>query len=448
MTSASETSSRRGYSVDGGLMPSGDLRVLSRPGRASFERSEDGWIRRDLFMYGNKENRPLMDGSGTGVRQQQQPPPPHVGPTESVPLAEMDDFSESLCMSSDESTKRCSRTDSDSYLTNRDGVSLDGNTTSGDEADVSSLVAATGSAKVAKRKRKSKNRRGKTVRNERPPRPGECGTLVDERASVSSMYKWWLNQIEEQDNLERCYFSGHNDKSHKDSDYAMIEFAERYYNNHYIFFGYSSALTKTVNIVRRKSFTEVVPLEDMLKWPKSSSIPTSHVHLLEAEDVIQACSIFKDLYRYVKGEVKGEIGVSLIRSLMAKAKDRVELRDEMYCQLLRLSNANPSLDNTLRAWAVMAVCSVAFTPSHTLLKYFISYLRQHCDDSEEFPFSAKVKPYAQYCLQHVTSHRQAPRQRVPSLVEIQVLINKQRRLVSSFCARKKSVWQLLPMFHL
>ena len=66
--------------------------------------------------------------------------------------------------------------------------------------------------------------------------------------------------------------------------------------------------------------------------------------------------------------MKGDIGVSLIRSVVSKGKDRVELRDEIYCQLLRLSNGSPSLDNTLRAWAVMAVCSVAYTPSHTLLK--------------------------------------------------------------------------------
>lgn len=40
-------------------------------------------------------------------------------------------------------------------------------------------------------------------------------------------------------------------------------------------------------------FQEIIPMQDLVRYTKSSSISTSHVHLYDAESVPVACSIFK-----------------------------------------------------------------------------------------------------------------------------------------------------------
>ena len=40
-------------------------------------------------------------------------------------------------------------------------------------------------------------------------------------------------------------------------------------------------------------FQEIIPMQDLVRYTKSSSISTSHVRLYDAESVPVACSIFK-----------------------------------------------------------------------------------------------------------------------------------------------------------
>jgi hypothetical protein len=56
--------------------------------------------------------------------------------------------------------------------------------------------------------------------------------------------------------------------------------------------------------------------------------------------------------------------------------DRLQLRNEIYCQLLRQVTNNGDAILLQRAWELLAmVCSV-FPPNHYLLKYVASFLWQ------------------------------------------------------------------------
>ena len=70
----------------------------------------------------------------------------------------------------------------------------------------------------------------------------------------------------------------------------------------------------------------------------------------------------------MKGELKGDAANIAIRNMIAQGIDKVELRDEIYCQLIRQSTYNPNSEFCQRVWSVFSLCAVSFGPSHTLHK--------------------------------------------------------------------------------
>ena len=73
----------------------------------------------------------------------------------------------------------------------------------------------------------------------------------------------------------------------------------------------------------------------------------------------------------MKRDSGAEGSCSLLRAIVGAGLNNVELRDEIYCQLMRQSTRCPSDDALLRAWQVFAVCSVSFPPCPTFKKVSI-----------------------------------------------------------------------------
>ena len=70
----------------------------------------------------------------------------------------------------------------------------------------------------------------------------------------------------------------------------------------------------------------------------------------------------------MKGELKGDAANVAIRNMIAQGIEKVELRDEIYCQLIRQTTCNPNSEYCQRVWSVFSLCVVSFGPSHTLNK--------------------------------------------------------------------------------
>ncbi|KAK0050723.1 unconventional myosin-X [Biomphalaria pfeifferi] len=195
-----------------------------------------------------------------------------------------------------------------------------------------------------------------------------------------------------------------------DALYDILEYAEKYFNDHERDFG--GILLKSIKKrAKQSSFSENVTKEEMLRYCKSGLIPTSHLHLHDAENIHQACNIFREITRYMRDEAKDEAAISIIQMVIKTGIDRIELRDEILIQLLRQTNDNPEPEALKQAWTLMCLCTAAFSPSKNLHKYLLSYVKRCCSD----PVGGR---YAMTCYKQLTVPRATTRKLPPSTVEI------------------------------
>ncbi|XP_053210352.1 myosin-I heavy chain-like isoform X2 [Panonychus citri] len=197
--------------------------------------------------------------------------------------------------------------------------------------------------------------------------------------------------------------------------FEMLEFANKYFNSHTRDSTYGSSVMRT--LTRRKkveSDYEVLNKGEMLTWNPMNSIPTSHIHMHDPENAILACTLFKEIHKYLSQDLKSESEIKLIQSIVVKGIEREELRDEIFVQLVRQSTNNPSREETLKAWVLLGLTSAAFQPGKIFSKYFYSFLRKYLRKD------AAISCYAQFCLDnlHPKNSVQTSRRMPPSSLEI------------------------------
>ncbi|KAK3585200.1 hypothetical protein CHS0354_027488 [Potamilus streckersoni] len=206
--------------------------------------------------------------------------------------------------------------------------------------------------------------------------------------------------------------------------YDMLDYAEKYFNDHPREFG--GTIIKTLKKRRNPGETdEDVPIKnqkefftklEMLKYCKSGLIPTSHIHLLDTENIILACNIFKDLTKCMKDEANEESMLSVIQNIVKTGIERIELRDEILCQLIRQTNDNPDQNGLVLAWMFMCLCTASFSPSKALHKYLVSYIKGNIHNQ-------LISKYAKQCVKQVTVPRATARKYPPSSMEIMSVRN-------------------------
>ncbi len=109
-----------------------------------------------------------------------------------------------------------------------------------------------------------------------------------------------------------------------------------------------------------------------------------------------------------------------VASVLRKGVSTEQVRDEIFCQVLRQSYKCPARDLTVRVWELLSYVCCSFVPSQELRKYVASFLLANKLNAED----AGVRVMAEYCLRALTracyreSRRGFYRTSAPSQVEL------------------------------
>lgn len=176
----------------------------------------------------------------------------------------------------------------------------------------------------------------------------------------------------------------------------LTEFAEKYFNSHPRDPSTNNSMIKT--LTRRKRANDeidVLSKAEMLSYTANFSIPTSHIRMQEQENATLACSMFKDLCKYMSQEMKPDAEQRVLQSVLSKCIEREELRDELYVQLMRQITNNTNREEIVRLWVLICLATAAFTPSKVLFRYFVEFLRRNLRKE------SAISCYAQFSLDNL-----------------------------------------------
>lgn len=146
--------------------------------------------------------------------------------------------------------------------------------------------------------------------------------------------------------------------------YSMDKFASNYFNTHP--WSEYSLLRPGKNTLKRSKKDGSLSWQDMTRYTSSPTIPTSLVHLHNPEDVDLAVIMWKDINKQLSGALKPEVVMQSTQSIVAYCLERVALRDEVFCQVMRQANNCPDPEVQRRAWLFMMVLVVSYPPSKRL----------------------------------------------------------------------------------
>ncbi|KAI9068405.1 hypothetical protein FKP32DRAFT_1561869 [Trametes sanguinea] len=103
------------------------------------------------------------------------------------------------------------------------------------------------------------------------------------------------------------------------------------------------------------------------------------------------------------------------RWLLSEGLSHGELRDEIYCQVMKQINGNPSKESTFKGWQLLCVLLVTFPPSKDFETSLRSYIQQATHQQE-----GRIDVMAKYCLRRLAYiSKKGPRGKPPTTAEIE-----------------------------
>ncbi|KAK0461020.1 uncharacterized protein EV420DRAFT_1267394 [Desarmillaria tabescens] len=208
--------------------------------------------------------------------------------------------------------------------------------------------------------------------------------------------------------------------------FAESDYAKQYFSTH-----------RTGFIFRRR-----IPVAQMMSWQKAPlASPLLALNRTLNRDAVK---IFK-IIQHIMGDREGKpVGVrvpsdalstvsssntssaslasntaSILeeeRWILGEGLTHGELRDEIYCQLMKQLSGNPNTESVFRGWQLMCVLLITFPPSKNIETYVRGFMQQHLSKQE-----GRVDIMAKYCLRRLSFiSRKGPRSKPPSTAEIEI----------------------------
>ncbi|KAH8119629.1 hypothetical protein DFH11DRAFT_1501731 [Phellopilus nigrolimitatus] len=213
--------------------------------------------------------------------------------------------------------------------------------------------------------------------------------------------------------------------------FVQTEFARQYFTTH-----------RTGFIFRRK-----IPIEKMMLWQKAPL--QSPLLVLNRALQKEAVKVFKVIQRIMGDRERDRPAVrqqhsdthlhafaasaaslnasstslpSVVsgileeeRWLLGAGLTHGELRDEVYCQVVKQLTGNPNPESQFRGWQLLCVLLVTFPPSKNFEAFLHSFINQNTLQTE-----GRVDIMARYCLQRLSIiSKKGPRGKPPTYAEIE-----------------------------
>ncbi|TFK25556.1 hypothetical protein FA15DRAFT_668447 [Coprinopsis marcescibilis] len=206
--------------------------------------------------------------------------------------------------------------------------------------------------------------------------------------------------------------------------FAESEYARQYFSTH-----------KSGFIFKRK-----IPVEQLMTWQKTPL--TSPLLLLNRSLHRDAVKIFK-VIQQIMGDREREKGgirlqadappnnglnassTSLVnpqawileqqRWILSEGLLHGELRDEVYCQVMKQLTSNSSTESVFKGWQFLCVLLLTFPPSKNFETYLEAFIQRHTALQE-----GRIDVIAKYSLRRLSAiSRKGPRGKPPSMAEIE-----------------------------
>ncbi|KAJ3151898.1 hypothetical protein HK101_001854 [Irineochytrium annulatum] len=176
---------------------------------------------------------------------------------------------------------------------------------------------------------------------------------------------------------------------------------------------------------RKGIFRRKVPLEKMLMYQKEA-LRTPLMVLVKPlrHDALQCFRIVQKVMADTSPGPPYKSTLKDVQWLLEKGIMQGGLRDEIYVQLCKQVNKNPSFESTFRGWVLLCVITIAFPPSKNFEDYMRSFTHQHFEESTTgrvlSPEGEKIAMLARHCDKKLMRIcKSGPRGKTPSIQEIE-----------------------------
>lgn len=123
---------------------------------------------------------------------------------------------------------------------------------------------------------------------------------------------------------------------------------------------------------RRAGFIrKKIPMQQMLEW-QADEISKSLLQSTKQHSKT-AVSIFKQIQALMGDRTSKKRPAVLAKNIVTAGINTAQLRDEIYCQLVKQTTANPNLKSATMGWKIFAMCCAGFPSTRGFQSFVLSH---------------------------------------------------------------------------
>lgn len=159
-------------------------------------------------------------------------------------------------------------------------------------------------------------------------------------------------------------------------------------------------ILKNFNLNRKGVGKTQTTIEKISNW-KKDLIKLSLLSHSEADIEKAAVQVFRNITGYMGDRKSKKNKLQHIKKMYnaVQTHSNSKFQDEIYCQICKQTNKNPSLASTINGWEIMMLCLAVFPPSANLMLYLMAYCASVVESVRSN--DKVVLKYAEICLHNV-----------------------------------------------